>query len=406
MNESETPEPLWQFIELGRFETPTAPAELPNRREILRLWRWLRPKREEPDSASESLNPLPRLSHRLLDHLAPAPDDEAAVAALEAALASRLEEEESAGRPILVLGAPRSGVGRIVERWAESRGRPSTAPPSPERILDRDESWLSDLKRRNRPWVLPRLEKCWLRHADGFWLIQALLEILAGDDAGGCVIGCDSWAWEFFGHLPPGPAGIPQPLVARAWGADRLARWLGPPTASAGVVIRQTGNDALVLPDFRAVGENGDDGGESGDFRRHLAAHARGIPSVVRAAWRRALESGGEAASRESEAAPVSAFREIRVPSWKELILPSTAAETRAHAVVLHSLLLHDGLSVDLLSRLLPLSPAEIAGSLHRLHAAELVERKNGRWRVAAIGYPAARKLLLGEGYLTDFGGD
>jgi hypothetical protein len=158
----------------------------------------------------------------------------------------------------------------------------------------------------------------------------------------------------------------------------------------------------LVLPDFGAVGEEG----ESGDFRRHLAAHARGIPAVIRAVWRRALESGGEAASRESEGAPVSAFREIRIPSWKELKLPSTATDTRAHAVVLHSLLLHDGLPGDLLSRLLPLSPAEIAGSLHRLRVAELVERKNGRWRVAAIGYPAVRKLLRGEGYLTDFGGD
>lgn len=406
MNEREAPEPLWRYIEANRFEAPTAPTELPDRREILRLWRWLRPKREESDSASESLNPLPRLSRRLLDHLAPAPDEEAAVAALEAALAPRLEDGKSEGRPILVVGAPRSGAGRIVESWAEFRGRPAAPPPAPEQILDRDENWLAELKRRNRPWVLPRLEKCWLRHAEGFWLIQALLEMLAGDEAGGCVIGCDSWAWEFFGHLPPGLARIPQPLIARAWGADRLARWLGPAAASAGVVIRQTENDALVLPDFRAVGEDADGGGESGDFHRYLAAHARGVPAVIRAVWRRALENGGEAASRESEGAPVSAFREIRIPSWKELTLPSTATDIRAHSVVLHSLLLHDGLSGEMLSRLLPLSPAEIAGSLHRLRAAELVERKNGRWRVSAIGYPAARKLLLGEGYLTDFGGD
>jgi hypothetical protein len=402
----EAPDPLWRYIEMDRFETPAAPTKLPDRREILRLWRWLRPGGEssDSDSGNESPNPLPRLSRRLLDHLAPEPDRNAAAAALEEALAPRLDDPESAGLPVLVLGAPRSDTPRILEIWAEARGRPAVAPPEPERILARDEEWPAALKDRDRPWVLPRLEKCWLRHADGLWPIQRLLDMFANGEAGNCVIGCDSWAWEFFARIPPGVAGLPRPRIARAWDADRLARWLGPLAASAGVAIREADDGKLVLPGSNS-GDSSEESEESGDFLRHLAAFGRGIPAVVRALWLRALESGGETPPGESGPPTVSALREIRIPSWKRLRLPGPPEDARRHAIVLHTLLLHDGLPSSLLPRLLPLSPAEIAGSLHRLRAAELVERENGYWRVSAVGYPAARKLLRGEGYLADLDG-
>ena len=92
----------------------------------------------------------------------------------------------------------------------------------------------------------------------------------------------------------------------------------------------------------------------------------------------------------------------VRLPAWRKLVLPVTPPEAREHAIVLHTLLLHNGLAAELLPRLLPLAESEIADSLHRLRDADLVRQVDQSWRVTASGYPAVRKLLDNEGYLTD----
>ena len=71
-------------------------------------------------------------------------------------------------------------------------------------------------------------------------------------------------------------------------------------------------------------------------------------------------------------------------------------------AFVLHCLLLHNGLPVDILVELLPLSREVVITTLHLLASASLVEAHNKTWRVSALGYPVVRQFLKSNGYMLD----
>jgi hypothetical protein len=69
---------------------------------------------------------------------------------------------------------------------------------------------------------------------------------------------------------------------------------------------------------------------------------------------------------------------------------------------VLHTLLLHNGLPLELMQQLLPLSPSQVMETLLRLEDCDLAVQADTVWQVAPQGYPAARQFLQGNGYLLD----
>jgi hypothetical protein len=71
-------------------------------------------------------------------------------------------------------------------------------------------------------------------------------------------------------------------------------------------------------------------------------------------------------------------------------------------AFILHFLLLHGQLSVDILLRLIPFSQGVITATLLKLMKVGIVEKIENDWRVSALGYPAARQFLKSNGYLVD----
>ena len=70
--------------------------------------------------------------------------------------------------------------------------------------------------------------------------------------------------------------------------------------------------------------------------------------------------------------------------------------------LVLHTVLLHDSLSEQPLTQLLPLSSFAVIKLLNRLKKAGLLESFSGGWRVTPLGYPAVRQSLAVEEYLVD----
>ena len=69
---------------------------------------------------------------------------------------------------------------------------------------------------------------------------------------------------------------------------------------------------------------------------------------------------------------------------------------------MLHALLLHGGLSVDVLDCLLLFGRAELLRCLAGLSAARLVEASGSDWHVPAAGYPAVRRELVAAGLPAD----
>ena len=93
----------------------------------------------------------------------------------------------------------------------------------------------------------------------------------------------------------------------------------------------------------------------------------------------------------------------IWVLPWNKLehsTLPCPASPESS--ILLHSLLLHNGLSQSILAEILPFSSNVIKRMVLMLKDAGLIEENEGRWKVSPSGYPIVRLYLNEEGYLTD----
>ncbi len=93
----------------------------------------------------------------------------------------------------------------------------------------------------------------------------------------------------------------------------------------------------------------------------------------------------------------------IWVRPWSAIVLPSVPSNINKEEVfLLHTLLLHAGLPLNLIHRLMPFSVTMVLRMLMNIHGHGLIKEENGLWRVALLGYPAVRQYLESEGYLTD----
>jgi hypothetical protein len=136
-----------------------------------------------------------------------------------------------------------------------------------------------------------------------------------------------------------------------------------------------------------------------------LAAHTFGIPGVAISLWRRALrqEPDRAAADKAPEDTCQGLETTLWVLPWDKLTHPSlTAPVSSETSIVLHTLLLHNGLSQEVLAEILPFSTHGVTRAVWSLKDADLIEKADGRWNVSPGGYPMVRRYLNGEGYLTD----
>jgi hypothetical protein len=307
----------------------------------------------------------------------------------------------------------------IVQDWAARRRARVLQAPTSSQILSGDKAWLQTLPAGSkRPWVLPALERCFLRHANGLDLLRSFLERALSGDLGPGVIGCDSWAFAFVQRiwpLPGSPALTLQALdgpaladsfvrINRISGKQRHARFL---SARSG--------EPLVLDEDPCTTDGTDSQlqrNKCGPELRQLAAHCRGNPGVAWHYWRKRLRAEPEHdqkdRSKDREAGTPAAGVGGQGPDdivWvaQDIEAPSLPAEMDEDvAFVLHALLLHRGLPTDLLALLLPTPRARIASQLLRLQALGLLVREDERWQVAPLAYPTVREFLHARSYLTD----
>ena len=167
------------------------------------------------------------------------------------------------------------------------------------------------------------------------------------------------------------------------------------------ILFRQTDNGDYVLP----PPDTGEVSGETSNFLQLLAAHSRGVFGIAWAVWRASLrtEPDEKMAVEDDTGKPKIPHQTIWVTPWNELnllSLPSGAG--RDEAFMLHTLLLHNGLSLELLQNLLPLSPSQVMETIFRLEEARLVAQNDTLWQVSPQGYPAVRQFLKTNGYLVD----
>ncbi|MDX9834802.1 MAG: hypothetical protein RBT36_06230 [Desulfobulbus sp.] len=388
---------LWVFAPLSEYQVPVLPASSAATRtwsSLTRLFGGGSPQQQAPTPDREEPRPL---SPPRLDRLAPSPDWSAAIMAFDRTL-DDWWRQENVDRPVrFLIGPPYGGHAEMVRRWGAALGAMVVAEPSGEQILAEDARWLADWPGAQPLWVLPHLEWCFLRHANGLSLVRQLLERAESGRLGCGLIGCDSWAWAFLEHV--WPVSRPDALSIQAFDGNRLAQLfaaMATPRYGERIQFRNLNNGKDILTAPFAEDE------EVGTEIAELAAHSRGTAGLAAALWRRRLCAGPEEAEDTDASTAEEGRTEVAyVEEHIEEVRPS-ADFGEEEVLLLHALLLHNGLAESLLAQLLPLPSSRTAATLRRLHQGGLVELSDGRWRVAAPACVAVRELLCSRDYLCD----
>jgi hypothetical protein len=243
-----------------------------------------------------------------------------------------------------------------------------------------------------------------LRTPDGLAFVRSLLDAWADGALGRGLVAVDRSTWDYLRRAWPGEIAFRRTLQPLS--ADALAQWLRELAGRggwAGTAIRDRAGDVVLeLNNGPSEAEGTSDEGRfvPSDFLRSLAAYSGGRPGVAWALWGQSLRRpGSETETEEAEAAPVA----VEVPPWTEVDRPERPEDIeRTDFLVLHAVLLHDGLSRETLGTLLPGSQSEIGGRLRRLRRAGFVVQEAEAWRLSPTGYTAACTVLQEEAYLSN----
>ena len=391
---------LWQFVPLPNYSRPeqaaasAAVAALTSLKHIFRN----SPKEESPVMQEDKLRSLPEVQ---LEHLVHPIDWSTVSCALDTGLSEQIDDSSASPGVRFVIGQPHCGHADIVTAWAARHGAQVIVPPSQEEILASEGNWPVAWPAAGQAWALPSLERCFLRHASGLALVRKLLEDVASGRAGTGLIGCDSWAWAYLQRV----SSLPQPaaLTLQAFDGPRLSRLfsqLATPKGRQQLHFRnaRSGRDTLTVPY---------EGDSVSDEIVKLAAHCRGNVGTARSYWRQRLRAIPEPEADVNAAkstVPGEAGPDAKV-IWVSATLPEPALPAEANedvAIVLHALLLHNGLTDAALREVVPLPHHLSVAIVLRLQRQSLLEQREGRWIVSAPGYELVRQWLRGRDFLTD----
>ncbi|RUO38958.1 hypothetical protein CWE22_11055 [Pseudidiomarina aestuarii] len=264
-----------------------------------------------------------------------------AVAALESSFGDWADDDNATSVRWLI-SPPYSGAGQCARDWAKQRQWTLPEPP-PAENLSQDSLAAWQGPKKGQPWVLTTLSAYWLRDTQRMTFLRTLLAALMRGDFGKGLVVCDSWTFAF---------------IQRAWTFEIPHSYCF--AAATPELLQQVGIEARTKQ------------------ARELLAETRGNLGVTMAIW---------------------ALQQQENPTRPEL--PRDCNDFTAF--ILHSLLLHHGLSEQQLISVLPLIPAAQRNvQLANLAAHHIIEPKNNQWRVAVTAYPLVRDMLAGRGFWLD----
>ena len=371
---------------------------------LRRKWRLLArlfSRQDQRDTLAQPEATLSSLPPARLDRLAPPLRWEGAARAFHQVYAAKAGNAPAPGVVGILVGQPFCGHADILAHWARGRSVRLLEPPTAQEILAADVQWLTRCCDSGPGlWALPALERCYLRNANGLALVRGFLDLAFSGALGPGVIGCDSWAWAYLQRICAWPA-TPVLTLQAFDGAALTALLLQPETQPTQAVRFLSAHSGISLLPEPEDGEEDAQTPVSPELRQ-LAARCRGNLGVAWHFWRERLRTAIEPqATQTGDDAPPPTDAIWVAPELEPRAPASDAGDETA--LVLHALLLHNGLEAPLLATLLPIAAAHLNLQLLHLHALGLVERQDAdRWQVTPLAYPGVRAFLRARGYLTD----
>jgi len=400
---------IWMYEPADHYRTPPEPSSEKVRSGFLKLMDKLR-RRKTAEESFVSVKNLRHVPDKILSRAAPIPDWEDSVAALSKNLESWSGLLSQQPDIRVFLSPPFSGITRSLTLWANRTHCRIMSPPSLDQILSSEAlDWGNHDDRKDSIFVIAGLERFFIRHYNGLDLIRHIMRRLSSTPCR-CLISCDSWAWAYFIHALDIQRMMPPPVTLSAFDRDRLRKWFQELSVRGDIkqpAFRQADDGCYVIqhPENVQASETADlhpTEKELSDFLYHLAACSRGNPGTAWHIWRHSLRCEPDEAFKDSN--DIDMGKEtIWVKPWKQLALTTLPEDlTKEELLLLHSLLLHGGVSLPVLEKIVPMPCHCLEQSLFRMASLGLTEVSNQTWRVTPLSYPAVRRYVENEGYLVD----
>lgn len=396
----------WHTIRLHEFRAPKEPTSEALRQTFTDLWHRLWHRSEHALPNLEDVPELKSAPRSLLDRLVPTPAElPGAAQAIHELLDDHYEQEASRGPVLVLVVPPHMPVEPHIRSWAKEREIPAFNPPTPRDIMKEPTAWLdAHLPVDAEYAVIPHLERYYLRHYRGLYLVRRYIESLWQSGQRG-IVTCDSWAWAFLEHVCPTNLLQPHPFTVAPFEADDLEVWIRTQvrqTYSVPVTFRRADSGKKAVRD-----ETDDDDQFSDEYLVHLAAYSRGNPMVAWSIWRDSLSIAAADEDNIKPSAQAEAAEDrghtVWVSQWERVARPALSGSIgTTRQFLLHSLLLHGGLDLTTLQSVLTIPLAEVGRHIQPLQSAGIIEGQGDRWQVTAAAYPAIRSYLHQEGFLVD----
>lgn len=369
--------PLWEVVALDQF----CPPEKTQASQWRRRWRsaskWLIGKKTSEQQVKEEheLRSLPEIR---LAHLVP-PVDWAPAASM---LAQALDAQDA---PVtFFITPPHGGHAAVVTHWAKQHHAVCVEPPTLSELAKGETQWIAHCVNQ-KSWVVPALERHFLRHTQGIQSIREFLERALSGRLGHGVIGCDSWTYAYLQKVI-GIDGAPV-LTLQSMQGEQLTRYFSSIAASDGQYpsVYSTRTGKQILPALETKRHQ-----TAHKELQRLAAHCRGHLGIAWHYWHERLR---EPSSGETQALWL-------VDALADAELPADTGDIAT--LVLHALLIHGGLDDQSLGEVLPFSHHEALNARLALQRKGIVSSWEGRWQIAPLSYASVRQLLESRNYLVD----
>lgn len=399
--QKESDKKIWEYVPFEKFSLPSLPATS----SAADLWssfrRIISMENKEEEIFPDREKDLYALPSRLEKFVLPQIEFEQRAAALDSALDFWLETPDNNNSVVFVVGQPYSNNGEFIKMWGETHNAEVIEPPDYDEILSGSEALPGNFPEPGKIWVLPNLEKFFLRHANGLKKVRKFLEIASTGQLGKGVVGCQSFAWSYLQMI----FRISQKNVftLQSFDGAKFAKLLGKSVQSTNYTRFKFLN---MLNGKKITGISSED--EPPDpFFSDLAAFCRGNIVLEVNMWKEKLrlendnpELEEKAKSEKSEEKSTNETVVWLDPELSEFVLPSQLDDDLV--IILHTLMLHHGLPEYILYKILPFSESRCRGGLSYLLSTGIVKNSEGKCFVAETAVIGVRRMLFGRDYLVD----
>ncbi|MCB9481126.1 MAG: hypothetical protein H6680_04800 [Desulfobacteraceae bacterium] len=318
--------------------------------------------------------------------------------ALGECLEGWLENHDTKNYVTYVVGQHCSKNSEILRLWAENNDACVISPPSSEDIFSDFDKLSFNLPEEGRIWVIPELEKYFIRHVNGLKKIRKLLHLAENGELGKGVIGCHSFPWAYLQMVLKLP--LKNSITLQSFDGEKLIRMIAASSGGASY----TKFKFLNISNGRKIGGTVSKNEAADPLITKIAAYCRGNIFLSLKFWKDSLRLENNSSGHNDLIPSVKkGLNETLIwviPDISEPVFSSVPGDESV--IILHTIMLHGSISHDILIKILPFSKSSCKNMILDLLNSGFLKKRNNELSVSESAFFKVRKLFFERDYLVD----